>query len=276
MAAHKNLISLVVKAFFLGLSRQIPPFDLARKHINSASFGVLSYPHQKDNIIQVTLSEYVTNIEEFVLQLHKEGVKYYEECFSNSPPEVWVDGNFASVWTSHHAFADGKLLHNTYSVFSLHKIEDTWKITGVASTQVQPDVPAPPISSKPTPEIMLNVEYLFESIRSCDWDKFLLVLLPDAGASLSRPPLPLENTTWPKLVKAFVEAADKLPPGVFMDPRPYDVEVRAVEDLAFVWMHLKVSINGKPLSSGSSTFTLLHRDGNWLISGIQDVGRQAQ
>ena len=50
-------------------------------------------------------------------------------------PEVRIDGNLATVWTSYDILVGGRFSHCGYDAFHLVKIGDAWRITQVADTR---------------------------------------------------------------------------------------------------------------------------------------------
>jgi ketosteroid isomerase-like protein len=60
--------------------------------------------------------------------------------------------------------------------------------------------------------------------------------------------------------------------GITIQEKLHDVQVRRHGDMASVWAPFVVEINGAPRHEGVNAFTLLRREGRWMLSGCQDYG----
>ena len=59
-----------------------------------------------------------------------------------------------------------------------------------------------------------------------------------------------------------------------IEERIHDPLVRIDNDLAVVWAYFEYTIDGKVDHCGTDLFTLVRKDGKWLIASISDTGRK--
>ncbi|KAH8882552.1 hypothetical protein GQ53DRAFT_847536 [Thozetella sp. PMI_491] len=257
----KALAFSAVKSLFAALDGT-PPLTDARKYVLEDGFSILSH---KDELLRSTLGEAI-NREEAVRAGRK-----HETTFSEPGPEVWVYDNLAAVFTGYTVKVDGTETFRGARLFSLLKIEDEYKVTTIAGVQTSCTDVA--VASDADGEIMTTIDAFFDCLKKQDWDGFDPLILPDAGACLSRPPAPPLICAWPAFFDRLKAVVASLPPGSVIEEPIHDIEIRAIGDLGFVWAPFEVLLNGAPRSKGNNIMTLLKKDGRWLISGCQDLGR---
>ena len=84
---------------------------------------------------------------------------------------------------------------------------------------------------------------------------------------------PLRQLTWPDFVVGLGGVIDTIPREVDVHEKAHDVEARVCGDMAFVWTPFVVEFDGIVKQKGINLWSLLKRDGKWLISGCQDTGK---
>ncbi|PWY69734.1 hypothetical protein BO70DRAFT_390004 [Aspergillus heteromorphus CBS 117.55] len=57
-----------------------------------------------------------------------------DECIWDAEVKVYEPGNLAAVWAPFRANIDGVVHHVGVELFILHKMEGTWKVTGLADS----------------------------------------------------------------------------------------------------------------------------------------------
>jgi hypothetical protein len=116
---------------------------------------------------------------------------------------------------------------------------------------------------------VLDVCHTFlDGIKHKSRAAMMATVLPECHGTLSRPDGIL-HLTLPAII-------DRIPfdaPEQFEEPI-FDPLVRIDHDLAMVWARYEFMIGGKLHHVGSNVFSLLKREGTWLISGIADTWRK--
>jgi len=129
------------------------------------------------------------------------------------------------------------------------------------------------MSSEVTPGIMAPINEMFDIIRKRDWTQLHSVLLSGGGMTHFTAGEPLRQLTWPDFVVGLGGVIDTIPREVDVHEKAHDVEARVCGDMAFVWTPFVVEFDGIVKQKGINLWSLLKRDGKWLISGCQDTGK---
>ena len=74
--------------------------------------------------------------------------------------------------------------------------------------------------------------------------------------------------------EAFAERVGK-PGATQIEERIHDPLIRIDHDLAVVWAPFEFLVDGKVDHCGTDLFSLIRRDGKWLIASIADTGSKA-
>ena len=122
-----------------------------------------------------------------------------------------------------------------------------------------------------TPEkqaILQSVQKIIDGVAQRNHARVKEQLLPGGMATLIREGKPLQLH-----FDAFVE---RLPAtgAARLEERLYDPLVRIDDDIAVVWVPYKFFIDDKLDHCGTDLFSLIRRDGRWLVSGIADNSRK--
>lgn len=149
--------------------------------------------------------------------------------------------------------------------YTLLKGDDGWKIAGVADTQFNPGE-TPPLTSEATAELKAPILELVQLINDKKWDEVSRPLLPGGGATHAKFP----NTTsasWDEFYATLRKRFESINGKV--DQKITEWDGRILGNLGFVWASYVVTVDGEIKEKGFNVFTLLERDGKWLISGLQ-------
>ncbi|PKK52776.1 hypothetical protein CI102_3587 [Trichoderma harzianum] len=79
----------------------------------------------------------------------------------------------------------------------------------------------------------------------------------------------LFTSTWAELLERLKGIIDKSPSEI--RELLFDVETRICGDFAFAWTPFVIDINGQTVNKGVNIFTLVRKEGGWIISGCQDT-----
>lgn len=115
---------------------------------------------------------------------------------------------------------------------------------------------------------MAPINGILEGLTQRDHAKVRDQLLPGGMATLIR-----DGKTLQIHFDAFVE---RIPTTgtVKLEERLYDPQIRIDDDIAVVWSPYTVFFDGKIDHCGTNIFSLIRRDGRWLISNVADNSRR--
>jgi Putative lumazine-binding len=116
--------------------------------------------------------------------------------------------------------------------------------------------------------VMAPINGILEGLTQRDHAKVRDQLLPGGMATLIR-----DGKTLQIHFDAFVE---RIPTTgtVKLEERLYDPQIRIDDDIAVVWSPYTVFFDGKIDHCGTNIFSLIRRDGRWLISNVADNSRR--
>lgn len=113
-----------------------------------------------------------------------------------------------------------------------------------------------------------TVQAFMDGIANHDPDSMIALTLPNGSATLSRPPQTL-HMKLPQLVNRIPFSERKI------EERIHDTQVMVDGDIAMVWAPYEALIDDKVHHIGTNIFSLLKRDGKWVISCLADTSRPA-
>jgi hypothetical protein len=263
--SDKEEVLAAVNGFLTSISNKKPPFPDAFKYILPDSYAVLSHPEE---LVQCTLGELVTRLEGQLTKIYESGVTSAGVSIVEPGPDVWIANRFAAVWASYSSKVDGEEKQHGVNAFTLFKREDGWKIGAIADTQWKAGEAPPPLMNEATPEMMAPILELVDLLNDEKWDEVMRPMLPGGGATYSRFPHTLLTPLWPEFyskMRAMLEKSSG-----YVEQKLMNWEGRIVGELGFVWTPFTVTVDGELKVVGFNIFTMLKRDGKWLISGCQD------
>ncbi|KAL6696867.1 hypothetical protein J3F84DRAFT_310397 [Trichoderma pleuroticola] len=267
MADEKEAALATVQKFLNSISLRQPPFSEALEDVLPDGWCVLSHP---DEFWVGRFKDLVPRIEEKVTKSFGDLASKFEERLAEPGPEVWIHEDLAAVWAGYGVYVDNKEISRGINLFGLHKTADGWKISGVADTQLPEGPERSPVLQTVSPEVMKPIDYFLDNMTKGDWDKIPSVLVMDSGITNSRrKDNMLRTSTWAELLVILKGIVDKSP--IEIRELLFDVETRICGDFAFAWTPFVIDINGQTVNKGVNIFTLVKKEGEWIISGCQDT-----
>ena len=122
-----------------------------------------------------------------------------------------------------------------------------------------------------TPEekaVLAPIQATFDGMAKRDAAAIKEQALPGGTLVLMRNGVPTQMT-----LDAFADRVAK--PGTTHNVESIkDPLIRIDNDLAVVWAYFEYTIDGKLDHCGTDLFTLVRKDGKWLIASISDTGRK--
>ena len=116
--------------------------------------------------------------------------------------------------------------------------------------------------------VLAPVNALFDGMAKRDSAGMKAPLLPGGTMVLMRDGKPVVLT-----FEAFANNVGK-PETTRIEERIHDPLVRIDHDLAVVWAPFEFLVDGKVDHCGTDLFSLVHKDGKWLIANVADTGRK--
>jgi hypothetical protein len=116
--------------------------------------------------------------------------------------------------------------------------------------------------------VLAPVNALFEGMAKRDAAAMKEPLLPGGTMVLMRDGKPVEIT-----FEAFADRVGK-PGTTTIEERIHDPLVKIDHDLAVVWAPFEFLVDGKVDHCGTDLFSLVRKDGRWLIASVADTGRK--
>ena len=117
-------------------------------------------------------------------------------------------------------------------------------------------------------EILAPVKDMFDGMSKRDASRIKQPLLPGGTMVLMRDGTPVQMT-----FDAFAERVGR-PGTTHIEERIHDPLVRIDHDLAVVWAPFEFLVDGRIDHCGTDLFTLVRKDGKWLIASVADTGRK--
>ena len=116
--------------------------------------------------------------------------------------------------------------------------------------------------------VLAPVNALFDGMAKRDPAGMKEPLLPGGTMVLMRDGKPVTLS-----FEAFAENVGK-PETTHIEERIHDPLVRIDHDLAVVWAPFEFLVDGKVDHCGTDLFSLVRKDGKWLIASVADTGRK--
>jgi len=112
---------------------------------------------------------------------------------------------------------------------------------------------------------------LLDALPQRDYEQIRQHLLPGGMATVIRNGQPIQLH-----FDAFIDRLQHLPlpPNVKSIETVHDVIVHVDDDIAVIWAPYNVIVGDKIDHCGTNVFTLLRRDGRWLVSNIADNSKK--
>ncbi|KAF7373924.1 putative 1-aminocyclopropane-1-carboxylate deaminase [Mycena sanguinolenta] len=271
--ASKAAALETLQNFVAALSNNPPLESEAQFYVLPSSFALLSHPAANE-FRQTRLAQMVSNTSAKITSILAAGATSVEEVIIPPGPDIWVHADLAAIWAGYSVRIDGVERARGVNAVSLLNVPgEGWKISGVADTQWAPDAPPPPADNdEEENQAMIAPIYAFLAhLKAREWDGMLSLVLLGGGATHSRPPAAPMFSTFPELIERVKGITEAAPPGTVLEEPIFDVQTRRVGELGFAWTPFVTTANGVLRSKGINVFTLLKRDGKWVITGIQDT-----
>jgi hypothetical protein len=117
--------------------------------------------------------------------------------------------------------------------------------------------------------VLATVQRVFDSLANKDIGTLRSQMLPDGAATLYR-----EGQFITMTLTGVGDRMEKLTSGPdHLEERMARPMVRIDNNIAMVWGSYAALRNGKPDHCGTNIFSLVNRDGRWLIASITDTSR---
>jgi hypothetical protein len=117
--------------------------------------------------------------------------------------------------------------------------------------------------------VLATVQRVFDSLPNKDIATLRAQMLPDGAATLYRQGQFITMT-----LSGVGDREEKLMNGPDrLEERMVHPMVRIDNNIAMVWGAYEAMRNGKPDHCGTNIFSLVNRDGRWLIASITDTSR---
>jgi Putative lumazine-binding len=115
--------------------------------------------------------------------------------------------------------------------------------------------------------VLATIQRVFDSLASKDIATLRAQMLPDGAATLYR-----EGRFITMTLSGVGDRMEKLTSGPDrLEERMVHPLVRIDNNIAMVWGGYEALRNGKPDHCGTNIFSLVNRDGRWLIASITDT-----
>ncbi|KAF5572675.1 hypothetical protein FPCIR_14205 [Fusarium pseudocircinatum] len=205
--------------------------------------------------------------------LAKQQESGFEHQLAEPSAEVWVSQNIAAVFVGWSASVDGRgeFIH-TVHLCTLHRQSDDlsdgnpWRISALVDMiHLSPEQPVPSVETGPVSEIIAPFRDFLKSIKAQDWEAIPALLLPGAGATISKNGHAPKTFMWPELIEHLQREAQDKPTN---EKRLLNCEARRCGDLGFVWAPFVLQADGIELPHGVSVCSFRLEGGRWLISSL--------
>ncbi|KAI1334605.1 hypothetical protein F5Y15DRAFT_285717 [Xylariaceae sp. FL0016] len=267
---RQQVIDTVISVLTAISDRQ-PPFAEAHQYLLPDCTCVLSQP---DWLVVSPLKDHVYSVETLIADALSDGTSSIEQTLCSPNPEVWVHDDLAAVWAGYNVSLDGREASKGNILFSLLKVDDAWKICGVADKQwIAGSAPPELCSDLDTdPDIMAPVNALLAAFSDPDWDAISRWFLEGGSSVQIRPPTPYQVITLEQSIARLQDIRERLAPGTTFSESLHDIQVRTCGNLGFIWAPFVIETGGKESHKGVNIFSLLKKD-HWVISGCQNIGK---
>ncbi|KAF5978832.1 hypothetical protein FCOIX_5634 [Fusarium coicis] len=151
--------------------------------------------------------------------LAKQQESGFKHQLAEPSAEVWVSQNIAAVFVGWSASMDGRgeFIH-TVHLCTLHRQSDDlsdgnpWHISALVDMMhLSPEQPVPSVETGPVSEIIAPLQDFLASTKAQDWEASRALLLPGAGATISKDCHAPETFMWPELIEHLQQEAQNHP-----------------------------------------------------------------
>jgi hypothetical protein len=117
--------------------------------------------------------------------------------------------------------------------------------------------------------VLATIQRVFDSLANKDIATMRAQVLPDGAATIYR-----EGRFITMTLSGVSDREERLTSGPdHLEERMLHPMVRIDNNIAMVWGAYEAMRNGKPDHCGTNIFSLVNRDGHWLIASITDTSR---
>ncbi|KAF4345629.1 hypothetical protein FBEOM_394 [Fusarium beomiforme] len=254
-----------------------PPFTEGSRFTLPNALSVVPLPPDLGGLKIETFADMYERVSGLLAKQYEVGMKGFRHQLAEPKAEVWISGNISAALLGWSASIDGRenFVH-TLHLCTLHRLQEgewtdsnPWRISGLIDMQhLPPEVPVPDIETGPLTEIFGLFEALLAHIRAQDWKAIFPLLLPGAGATISRNCQVPKTYMWPEFVEKLREEAEsRLVP----ERKLLNCEGRRCMDLAFLWAPFVLEVEGLEQVRGVSVPSFRLVEGQWMISGLQET-----
>ncbi|KAF9777161.1 hypothetical protein IL306_004560 [Fusarium sp. DS 682] len=272
----ESLILSTVSSFHEYFSSP-PPFTEGSRFTLPNALSVVPLPPNLGGLTIETFADMYERVGGLLAKQYEVGIKGFRHQLAEPKAEVWVSGNISAALLGWSASIDGRenFVH-TLHLCILHRLQEgdstdsnPWRISGLIDMQhLPPEVPVPDIETGPLMEIVGLFEALLAHIKAQDWEAILPLLLPGAGATISRDGQVPKTFMWPEWIEKLRDEAQS---GLVPERKLLNCEGRRCMDLAFLWVPFVLEVEGREQVRGVSVPSFRLEEGKWLISGLQET-----
>ncbi|KAF4958752.1 hypothetical protein FSARC_10943 [Fusarium sarcochroum] len=273
---EKALALATVSNFHEYFSQPVPLTEGSRYTLPRA-LSVVSLPAELGGLKIETFSEMYERVSQFLAKSYESGMKGFGHKLAAPEGEVWVSGQFAAVlvgWSAHME-GRGEFVHSI-NLCTLHRLPNEsstdanpWRIAGLVDMEHQPPgTPVPQVETGPVSEIIAPFETLLAHIKAGNWEAITPLLLPGAGATISKESQIPDTLRWPDFVRRLQAEAES---GPVAEKKLLNSEARRCGNLAFVWAPFVLEVDGREQAQGVNVCSFKLEEGQWLISGLWET-----
>ncbi|RBR15762.1 hypothetical protein FVER53590_25940 [Fusarium verticillioides] len=245
-----------------------PPFKEGQRFALPHGLITVPFPPEMGGLKTERFDDMYERVSGLLAEQQESGFKHK---LAEPSAEVWVSQNIAAVFVGWSASMDGRgeFIH-TVHLCTLHRqiLSDgnPWRISALVDMMhLSPEQPVPSVETGPVSEIIAPFQDFLASIKAQDWEAIPALLLPGAGATISKDGQAPETLMWPELIEHLQQEAQNEPA---TEKRLLNCESRRCSDLGFVWAPFVVQVDGIEISHGICVCSFRLEGGRWLISSL--------
>ncbi|CZR49565.1 uncharacterized protein FPRO_15924 [Fusarium proliferatum ET1] len=251
-----------------------PPFKEGGRFALPHGLITVPFPPEMGGLKTESFDDMYERVSGLLAKQQESGPTGFKHQLAKPPADVWVSQNIAAVFVGWSASMDGRgeFIH-TVHLCTLHRqsddvlsYENPWRISALVDMMhLSPEQPVPSVETGPVSEIIAPFQDFLKNIKAQDWEAIPALLLPGAGATLSKDGHAPETFMWSELIEHLRQAAQNEPT---IEERLLDCETRRCGDLGFVWAPFVVQGDGIGISHGVYVCSFRLEGGRWLISSL--------
>ncbi|KAI1014287.1 hypothetical protein LB503_011171 [Fusarium chuoi] len=217
-----------------------PPFKEGGRFALPHGLITVPFPPEMGGLKTESFDGMYERVSGLLAKQQESGPTGFKHQLAEPPADVWVSQNIAAVFVGWSASMDGRgeFIH-TVHLCTLHRqsddvlsYENPWRISALVDMMhLSPEQPVPSVETGPVSEIIAPFQDFLKNIKAQDWEAIPALLLPGAGATLSKDGHAPETFMWPELIEHLRQAAQNEPT---IEERLLNCEVRRCGDLGFV------------------------------------------